>query len=211
MNKRYLSKFYKIIINLIYFLKWRRLYDEFSTNYTASPKYMGRYIYFNQIDFDLALSCQIINEKSQLFVSKNQSNNAFLLHGYLFLNLTERPNDNLNFIGIIQKLITEYDIKTIIFRYHPQFRDEFIIHKLKKRFKNCFEFSSFLIDSQKEININNFQYIVSAVSSSLSSLNNYKGKIFLSRKASSFLDKKNFDYYCSVLNKHTTGTLIEVN
>ena len=54
----------------------------------------------------------------------------------------------------------------------------------------------------------NCEFIVSAVSSSLTSLKNYSGSVFVSKKASNFLNDKNFKYFIEVLKKNLSTSVI---
>jgi len=55
---------------------------------------------------------------------------------------------------------------------------------------------------KKKLNIENCNYILSAVSSSLTSLKNYSGTIIVNKEASNFLSDKNFKYFIEVLKKN---------
>ena len=195
-------------MNLINREKWKDVEDIYSKNYTASPKYINQFIFFNKIDFELAKKCKEIGKKAK-YIESNTKKNISYLPGYLFLNLTDSHERNFFLIKQLKKVIKIYKIENIVYRFHPRFKSSFIEKELNKLNLNIINYNN-KSNFQKNLNITNCKYILSAVSSSLTSLKNYSGTIIINKEASDFLSDKNFKYFIEVL-KNNLSVNIETN
>jgi hypothetical protein len=104
-------------------------------------------------------------------------------------------------------MIKIYGIKNIIYRFHPRCINKSIISEIEQCNVYSINYKNQLIN-KKIIEMQNCEFIVSAVSSSLTSLKNYSGSVFVSKKASNFLNDKNFKYFIEVLKKNLSTSVI---
>lgn len=180
--------------------KWKNFDDIYSKNYSASPKYINQFIFFNKIDFELAKKCKEIGKKAK-YIESNTKKNTSYLPGHLFLNLTDSYERNFFLIKQLKEVIKIYEIESIVYRFHPRFKSSFIEKELNKLNLNIINYNN-KSNFQKNLNITNCKYILSAVSSSLTSLKNYSGTIIVNKEASNFLSDENFKYFNEVLKKN---------
>lgn len=180
--------------------KWKNFDDIYSKNYSASPNLINKYFFFNKIDFDLAITCKEIGKKAEYIESKTKKDLS-CFPGYLFLNLTDNYERNFFLIKQLKKIVKIYKIENIIYRFHPRFNSSIIETELNNMSLNTINYND-KSNFKKKLNIENCNYILSAVSSSLTSLKNYSGTIIVNKEASNFLSDKNFKYFIEVLKKN---------
>lgn len=208
MIKKLIIYLYRLFIKFIYFNNWKHLNDEYSKHYTASPKKVDEYIFFNKINYELAKSCNEINKKSILKETKIAKLDYEIISKYMFLNLTDNSQDNLFLFNIVKNFYHKKKIKFLIYRFHPQHHDKVLLSELSKlQIKKTNYYDQFNDEDKKIINEKNCEFIVSAASSVISNLNRYAGTIILSRNASSFLNDNNFYFFLKVIKKNLNSKI----
>lgn len=175
----------------------------------ASPLFVERFIFFNKIDYELSKFSNDIGKKAECVKDKKKKSVNISSFNHVFLNLTDTQIANGYLLKAMNKLCKEKKIDIISYRYHPRFKDKNVKYAFSKLTKKSVEVPFYRNQHEEDL-MKKCEYIITAVSSAITASEDYSGTIFLSRRASSFLNESQFDFFFNTLKNNIKAKVIEV-